>query len=172
MVDVVVASLDVTLDEPLHAFPGLVDPVQRGMATASWPETVREVGELRLVVGVQQATHDLLQQLVRPRRDAEGTHLPVGLRDIRPPHRGPPKAFMTYEVDEVFDLSHGHSVSGLLRHPLRHRPIITIDACVCFQVQRGVEELTIYVLQVQSSLATIPDDIQYDFSLTHHAHLR
>ncbi len=42
------------------------------MTTASWSETVREIGELRLVVGIQQATHDFLQQFVRPGRDAEG----------------------------------------------------------------------------------------------------
>jgi hypothetical protein len=79
---------------------------------------------------------------------------------------------MTNQVDDALDLPQGHSVSGLLRHTLGHRPIITVDACVGFQVQRGVEQLAIHVLQVQSSLATIPDDIQYDFSLTHHAHLR
>ena len=54
MVDVVETSLDVPFDEPPHPAPGALDRGQRRVTTAFRSESVGVVGELRLVVSLQQ----------------------------------------------------------------------------------------------------------------------
>ena len=86
VVDVVKASFDVTLDEPLRALPVLGDVLQRGVTAQTGPEAVGVVAELRLVVRLQDGAHHLLQQLVRPCGNARSTlpHYPSDLRDSSP----------------------------------------------------------------------------------------
>ena len=62
---------DVALDEPGCPVPVVSDLQQGRVAPAAGPEPVGAVGELRLVVGLQQEPDDLLQQLVRPGRDGD-----------------------------------------------------------------------------------------------------
>src|SRR4051794_2249439 len=81
MVNIIKASFDVALDEPLRALPVLGDVLQRGVTAQSGPETMGVGVELRLVVCFQEAAHHFLQQFVGPCRHAEGTHLPVGFRE-------------------------------------------------------------------------------------------
>jgi site-specific DNA recombinase len=55
---------DVSLDEPHGPGPGLLDFPQRGMTAAPFPETVRPVRELRLVIHLQQEAHYLAGELI------------------------------------------------------------------------------------------------------------
>ena len=57
---------DVTLDEPHGPGPGFLHFPQRGVAAPAGPEPVRTVGELRLVVRLQQQAHHFADELIRP----------------------------------------------------------------------------------------------------------
>jgi hypothetical protein len=107
VVYIVETTFDITLDGPLRALPVPGDVLQCGVTAQPGSETVGMGVELRLVVGLQEAAYDFLQQFVGPSRHAEGAHLPVGFRDEHPPDRGPAVAFMTDVVDERLDLLQG-----------------------------------------------------------------
>jgi hypothetical protein len=66
MVKTAEAVGDVALEEPHGPGPGLLDIPQRGMASASFPETVRRAGEARLVDRLQQEADHFADQLIRP----------------------------------------------------------------------------------------------------------
>src|SRR3954465_14930080 len=57
---------DVGVHEPLRANPAVVDLVQRSVAAAGRAEAVRGRAELRLVVGLEDEAHHLLQQPAPP----------------------------------------------------------------------------------------------------------
>ena len=171
MVDVVKTAFDISLDEPLRALPVLGDVLQGGVTAQSGPETVGVAAELRLVVGFQQAAHDFLQQFVGPRGHAEGTHLAVGFRDEDPSDRGPSVAFMANVVDERLDFRQGHPVHSFLRGPFRECTGVSVDPSVRSQVEVRVEELSIEILQVQTSSASFSDDGQRRFGVSHLAYL-
>ena len=57
---------DVTLDEPGRPGPVMRHLPQRGVAAPAGPETMRPVGELRLIIRLKQQAHHLADQLVRP----------------------------------------------------------------------------------------------------------
>ena len=103
---------DVSLDEPGRPGPGVGHLPQRGVAAPAGPETVGAVGELRLVVRLQQQAHHFADQLVRPRRQAERAQFPVLLRDVDPPDRAEPVALVAHRVDDRLDLAQGHAVRG------------------------------------------------------------
>src|SRR5262249_49759853 len=94
VIDIVETSFDVTLDEPLGPVPHPLDTLQGGVAPAPRPETEGVVGELRFVVRLQNGADHILQELIRPCRDAERPRLPIPLRDVDPTHRGPSIALM------------------------------------------------------------------------------
>ena len=77
VVDVVKAPLDVSLDEPADTSPVGGHVAQGGVAPPVGPKAVGAVGKLRLIVGFQNHPDDLLQQLIRPRRYAQGAGLAV-----------------------------------------------------------------------------------------------
>src|ERR1700730_9974684 len=68
MVDAVEALRYVSLDEPLDPLPVLGDLSEGGMATSLRAEPVGVWAKLRLVVGVQERAHHVLQQFIRPCR--------------------------------------------------------------------------------------------------------
>jgi hypothetical protein len=70
---------DVPLDEPVRPLPDLHHLAQRGVAAPARAKPVGAVGELGLVVGLQQQAAHLGDQLVRPGRQAQRARLPVGL---------------------------------------------------------------------------------------------
>src|SRR3989304_2487919 len=100
MVDVVKAPLDVSLDKPLCPCPPSSYLGQCRVAASSGAEAVGAVGELRLVVGFQDHPENLLEQLVRPRRDAERALLPARFGNAHPSCGRPPIALMTAGGDE------------------------------------------------------------------------
>ena len=61
---------DVAFDEPGCPVPVVSDLQQGRVASAAGAEPVGAVGELRLVVGLQQQPEDLLNQLARPGRQS------------------------------------------------------------------------------------------------------
>lgn len=86
---------DVALDEPVRSLPDLDHLTQRGVAAPARTEAVGPVGELDVVVRLQQQTHHLSDQLVRPRRQAQRARSPVALRDMHTLDRPPSVALMT-----------------------------------------------------------------------------
>src|SRR6266511_4516170 len=84
VVDAVEAAGEVALDEPRRSTPCIRNLAQRCVATPIRSEAVGAVGELRLVVGLQDHPDDLLQQFVRPGRNAERSYLPVRLGNVCP----------------------------------------------------------------------------------------
>ena len=82
MVKLVEAPGDVTLDKPGCPGPGDRHLAQGGVAAPAGPVTVGVLGELRLVVRLQQQAHDFAEQLVRPRRQTKRPLLPVLLGDV------------------------------------------------------------------------------------------
>jgi hypothetical protein len=60
------AVRDVALDKPRSAGPGVVDLLQRGMASASFPEPVRPVRKLRLVVCLEKQAGYFADEFIGP----------------------------------------------------------------------------------------------------------
>ncbi len=171
MVDVVKAPFDITLDEPDRHSPGDEDLAQCRVASAPRAKAVRLGGELRLVVCLQDGAHDLLQQFVRPSRDAERTEFTSFLRDVGPPDGGPSMALVPQPVDDRIDLPPRHPVHGLCRCAPGHRPRIAVDPTVGPQVEVRVVELSIDILQVETLLASLTNDGEDRFGVTHLAYL-
>ena len=67
---------DITLDKPGCPGPGLSHVPQCGMASPAGTETMRKIGELRLVVRLKQQADHFADQLIRPCRHAERTEFP------------------------------------------------------------------------------------------------
>src|SRR4051794_12866845 len=78
---------------------------------------------------------------------------------------------MTQGVDDPADLRQRHPVDGLRRDARRHGTGVVGDPSVGKQEQFGVEQLSITVLQQQSSPAAIVDDPQDGFGVSHLAYL-
>src|SRR3954451_10467252 len=81
MVERVEERLDVGLDEPDRAGPGVLDLVERGVAGTPGTEPVRTVTEHRLIDTLQQERDGSLYQLVVPSGDPERASA-VGLGDV------------------------------------------------------------------------------------------
>src|SRR5438876_8712169 len=60
------AVRDISLDKPGRPGPGIVDLPQCGMASAPFPEPVREVGETWLVVCLKKQAHYFADELIGP----------------------------------------------------------------------------------------------------------
>src|SRR5262249_56113462 len=119
---------DVALDEPHRPVPLVIDLLQGGMAPAAWAEPVGTVGELRLVIRLQNQAQDFLQQLVRPRRQTQRALLRRSLLlDEGAPHRSPPVALLAERTDDRPDLPEVHALHGLSRRPSRPFPPIPPD---------------------------------------------
>src|SRR4051812_34242836 len=78
---------------------------------------------------------------------------------------------MTQSVDDSADLRQRHSVDGLRRGARCHCTGVAGDPSVGKQEQFGIEQLSINVLQRQSSPAAIVDDPQDGFGASHLAYL-
>ena len=162
---------DVALDEPHRSAPLTLDLPQGGVTPASWAEPVGAVGELRLVIRLQQGTDHLLQQLVRPCRQSQRTLLRrVLLVDVDAPHRGPPVALIPQRLDDRLNLLQAHAVHSLRVDAGRHSPVIAVDLPVGTQIQLRIEQMPIQPLQGQSSLAAFVDDLQQGFGCLHYAY--
>ena len=103
VVDVVKAPFDVALDEPADTCPVGGHVAQGSVAPPVGPKAVGAVGKLRLVVGFQNHPDDLLQQLVRPCRYAQGAGLAVRLGNVDPSHRRPPEPLVAQGFDDAVD---------------------------------------------------------------------
>jgi hypothetical protein len=80
MIEPVETLGDIRFDEPGGPGPGAGDLLQRGVAAFAGTETVRPVGELWLVVCLQQETNYLADEFVRPGRQAERPEFAVLFR--------------------------------------------------------------------------------------------
>ncbi len=172
MIQTTEAVGNVPLDEPTSTRPRLLDLRQRGVTSFSRSKAVGSVAELRFVVRLKNKANYLLQQLIRPGRESErALPIRVWFLDVDAPGWPPPVAFMTQSVNDCSDFGQGHPVHGFFRGAGGHGTGITIDLSVGFQVQLGVEQQPIDALQWQSSSATVTDDVQDRFGVTHLAYL-
>jgi hypothetical protein len=171
VVELVEAVGDVALDKPARPGPGSRHLAQRGVAAPAGSITVRAVGELRLVIRLQQQAHDFAQQLVRPRRQTQRPLLPVLLGNVVAPDGPKPVALVTQRVDDALDLGHCHAVRGFRVGSGRHRSFVGVDAPVGQQVQLRVEQLSIDPFQRQAAPAAFTEDIQDRFGALHYAYL-
>jgi hypothetical protein len=151
---------DVTLDEPHRSPPLVVDLQQGTMTPAAGAEPVGAVGELRLVVRLQDQAEHFLQQLVRPGRQSQRTLLARSLLlDVAAPHRSPPVALLTEHADDRLDLAEVHAVHSLAGDPRGHRARIPVDLAVSEQVQVRVEQASVDPFQRQTPPAAITNDL-------------
>src|SRR6266545_5646765 len=146
---------DIALDEPVGSVPDLDHLAQRGVAAATWAESVGAVGELHVVVRVEQQAYHLGQQLVRPARQPQRAPLPVAFRDIGALDWSPPPPFSTNRGDDVADLVQGHAIHSLSGDPRRHRTRVGVQPLVGHQIQLWVEQLSIQPLQRQAAPAAL-----------------
>src|SRR6266498_106406 len=146
---------DVALDEPVGPVPDLDHLAQRGVAAASGAKPVRAVGELHVVVRVEEQAHHLGEQLVRPARQPQRTPLPIAFRDVGAFDRSPPPPFRTNRSDDVPDLVQGHAIHSLSADPRGHRTRIGVQPLVGQQIQLWVEQLSIQPLQRQAAPAAL-----------------
>ena len=141
------------------------------MATAAGSVTVGVLGELRLVVRLQQQADHFADELVRPRWQTQRPLLPVLLWDVVPPDRSKPVALVTQRVDDALDLAQGHAVRGFRVGSGGHRSLVGVDAPVGQQVQLRVEQLPIQLIQRQAAPAAFTEDLQDRFGALHYAYL-
>src|SRR2546421_6374772 len=71
MIEPVETRGDVRFDEPGGSGPGGHHIIERGVTAPTGAKTVGPVGELWLVVRLQQEPHDLADEFVRPGRQAQ-----------------------------------------------------------------------------------------------------
>ncbi len=172
MVQRIETSRDVAFHEPLRANPAVIDLVQRSMTTPGRAKAMRGRAELRLVIGLQDEAHCFLQQLVRPSRETEWTLLHRAfLLNVDAPYRQPSVCLMTQGVNDPADFCQRHPVDGFRRNTRCHRTSVTGDFTVGKQEELRVEQLSIDVLQRQSSPAAVVDDSQDGFGVSHLAYL-
>lgn len=116
MIDVVVGTLDVTLNEPGGPVPSPVDRVEGGVTPPTRSEAVGVVAELRLVIRFQQGAYDFLQQFVGPGWQAQWALLARAfLLDVDAPHGGPAIPLVPQRLDNRLDFRQAHAVDRLLR---------------------------------------------------------
>jgi hypothetical protein len=154
---------DVALDEPVCPVPDIHNLLQSGVAAPSGTETMGVLGELDVVVRVQQHAHHLGQQFIRPRWQPQRPSLPVLLRDIDTAYRVPSPPLTSNGVDDLPDLCQGHALHSLPGDPRRHRTCIRVQLAVGHQIQLGVEQLPIQSLKRQTTPAALAEDTQHRF---------
>ena len=162
---------DVALDKPARPGPGFRHLAQGGVAAPAGPVTVGVIGELRLVVRLQQQADHFAEQLVRPRRQTQRPLFPVLLGNVASPDGPKPVALVTHRVDDALDLGRRHAVRGFRVGSGRHRSFVGVDASVGQQIQLRVEQLSIDPFQRQTVPAAFTEDIQDRFGVLHYAYL-
>ncbi|HMB08017.1 MAG TPA: recombinase family protein, partial [Isosphaeraceae bacterium] len=171
VIDLVEARADISLDEPFRPRTSADDLPKCGVTPSSRSESVRTVAELRLVVGFQDGPDHFLEKFVRPAWHPQRSQFSVLLRDVGPPHRLPPVAFLSHGVDDFINLRERHPVHGLLGCSPRHRAIVGIEPRIGAKIQVALEQQSIDPFQWQSALPSISNDVQSCFGCTHHAYL-
>src|SRR5215472_16271244 len=125
------------------------------MAAAFWSESMGMGAKLRLQVGVQKQTNDLLHQFIRPGLHAQWTFGAVLLWNRYAPGWTPPVAFMSKVINDRLDLVQCHAISRFLCGSFGHRTRIAVDAPVGRQKQVRVVQQSIDALQRQPFLASL-----------------
>ena len=104
MVEPVETLGDIRFDEPGGPGPGVDYLPQRGVTALSGAETVRPVGELWLVVRLQQETNYFADEFVRSGRQAERPEFAVLFRDVDSFHRPESVALVAHRINDASDL--------------------------------------------------------------------
>src|ERR1035438_7081703 len=133
--------------------------------------TVGMIRKLRLIVRLQQQTHNFAEQLIRPRRQAQWSLLPVLLGDVESPDWFESIPLVTQSVNDPVDLPQCHAVRGFRVGSGRHRSFVGVDAPVGQQIQLRVEQLPIQLIQRQTLPAAFTEYTQYRFGVLHYAYL-
>src|SRR6516164_140423 len=160
---------DVSLDKPGRPRPGDRHFGQGRMATTAATETVRAIGELRLVIRLKKQTDHLADEFVRPGRQAKRPEFPVLFLDIDPPYRAESVAFVAQRIDDAADLAQRHVVHGLPVGPGRHSSVVGVQPPVGQQIQVRVGQLPVQLVTRQATPAALTEDIQHRFGALHYA---
>ncbi len=163
---------DVALDEPHRPVPLVIDLLQGGVTAAARAEPVGAVGELRLVVRLQDQAQYLLQQLVRPGRQPQRSLFHrILLLDVSAPYRGPSVTLLPERLDDGLDLAEVHAIHGLAGGSGGQRPLVTVELPIGKQEQVRVEQAPVDPFQRQSSPAAFTNDLQYGCGVSYLAYL-
>src|SRR5258708_3711654 len=93
----------VALDDPDHAFPGVVDFSQDRVASSPLAETMRVFAERHIKVRAQDHSHNLSKKLVAPDGHAERPLFPVFLGYVRSSRWLPLVSFLPHCLNDVVD---------------------------------------------------------------------
>ena len=141
------------------------------MAPPGFPETVRAVRELRVVIRFQQQADNFADQFTGPCWHAERAELPVLLRDVDATGRGEPVPLVPHQPYDLFDLFLGHSVRCFLAGPGRHGSLVGIYVPVGRQVQVLVEHLPVQLHARQFPFAALAEKAKHHCGFLHCAYL-
>ena len=131
MIDSVIASFDVSFDEPACPVPGLLDGTQRCVTASLGAEPMRMVTELLLVVGFQDLPDNLLKELIRPGWEPQRSELiALLLGDVDATNWRPAIAFMPQIVNDLEDFCQRHCVGGFWCRSRSHGTIIGVNPSI------------------------------------------
>ena len=91
---------------------------------------MRKVGELRLVVRLEQEADDFADEFVRPRRQPEWSAFPVPFGNVGSPGRLEAVALVAHRINDASDLDLRHAVHGFPIDPGCHGPLVGVHAPV------------------------------------------
>src|SRR5262249_17812940 len=97
--------------------------------------------------------------------------LPVLLGNVDTADRFESVALVAQRINDAFDLTQGHTIGGLAIRSGRQGPFVGVQTPIGEQIPLRVEQLPVESFQRQAAPSAFPQDIQYCFGLSHHAHL-
>ena len=104
MIQTVETGRNIAFYQPGGACPAVVNRREGSVTTARRTEPVGLVGELGLVIRLQNEANHFLQQFARPGRETQWSHFPVLPGNVRPPDWRPSEPFEAQSPDDGVDL--------------------------------------------------------------------
>jgi len=111
---------DIALDNPGCISPGMLDFLERGVASSSFPKSMRMRAELNVVIGVQDQPDHFCQKLVAPDGQAKRTLFPIPLCNVGSSCWLPLIPFQAQCANDVLYFFKGHGIHGFFSDPFRH----------------------------------------------------
>jgi hypothetical protein len=171
VVDVVITSFDVALDEPDRPLPRPSDLAEGRMASPVGPEAVRVGAESLFVVWLKQRPQDFLNKFIAPGWNPQRSCTSFRLGDLRPADWGPVVSFLPQQVDDALDLLETHPIHRLLSGALCRRSGVTVNLAVGPEEQLRVEQMFVDTFQREPSGPSLLMDGQDGVGSAHHTHL-
>src|SRR5262249_31907801 len=158
VVDAVEAFGDVSFDEPTCSIP-LGYFVESMVAPKAGTEAKAQLAELRLVVEFQDEFDHLLDQLVRPAGNPQGTCPTTFLRDVNASDWFPDPIPRFEDPGDQADLVHAHPIDGFVVHAFRRGTVILPDLSVRLDEKVFTTDVSIYSFQTDTSSSSIRENL-------------